>query len=165
MTSLRTNVELLIHAGERLAPCDRTALLRNLDRQSVELSELVVDLARPAGTDEAPVRLDLAEVAAGAVDRARARTSYAHITLDARPVTITGQPAGLERAVVNLLDDAVKFPLRPRVNPRSESDQSPAEVLVCTPARRCRRLLGPPTRPLGIWCDRPPPSERAVISG
>ncbi|MFF5175629.1 ATP-binding protein [Micromonospora sp. NPDC000089] len=112
MASLRTNVELLIHAGERLSGQDRTALLRDLDRQSVELSELVGDvvaLARSAGVDETAAPLDLAEVASGAVARARARTPYARIALSARPVSVLGRAGALERALVNLLDNAVKF--------------------------------------------------------
>ncbi|MFC4149991.1 HAMP domain-containing sensor histidine kinase [Micromonospora mangrovi] len=112
MASMRTNVELLIHAGDRLGAADRGALLRDLDRQSVELSDLVadlVDLARSTGVEEAPVPLDLAEVAAGAVDRARARTPYADYALVTRPAAVVGRPAALERAVVNLLDNAVKF--------------------------------------------------------
>ncbi|MFB9238401.1 ATP-binding protein [Plantactinospora siamensis] len=112
MASVRTNVELLIHAGERLAGRDRAALLRDLDRQTVELSELVGDLvalARSAGVDEPAAPLDLAEVTTGAIDRARARTPYAEFSLSARPLPLVGQAAALERAVVNLLDNAVKF--------------------------------------------------------
>ncbi|WP_431936122.1 HAMP domain-containing sensor histidine kinase [Micromonospora sp. RP3T] len=112
MSSMRTNVELLIHAGDRLDATDRSELLRDLDRQSVELSDLVadlVDLARSSGVEETAVTTDLAAVAQTAVDRARARTPYARIALVSRPAPLVGRPAALERAVVNLLDNAVKF--------------------------------------------------------
>ena len=152
MSSLRTNLELLIHAGQRLTPDDRTALLRDLDRQSLELSELVadlVDLARSAGTDEAPVCLDLAEVVASAIDRARARTPSSHITLDAQPVTVTGRPAGLERAVVNLLDNAVKFgPAEQTVEvtveaaPDGRAELTVADRAPTIPAEERERIFG-----------------------
>lgn len=152
MASLRTNLELLIHAGRRLAPDDRAALLGDLDRQSAELSELVadlVDLARSAGTDEAPVRLDLAELAASAIDRARARTPHAHITFDAQPVMVTARPAGLERAVVNLLDNAVKFgsaeqtvEVTLRATPDGRAELTVADRAPTIPAEERERIFG-----------------------
>jgi two-component system, OmpR family, sensor histidine kinase MprB len=112
MSSLRTNVELLIQAGDRLAATDRAALLTDLDRQSQELSNLVsdlVDLARSTAVDEPAVPVDLADVAAGATYRARARTPQARFELHTESVTVDARPAALERAIVNLLDNAVKF--------------------------------------------------------
>ncbi|HEY2675092.1 MAG TPA: HAMP domain-containing sensor histidine kinase [Rugosimonospora sp.] len=112
MSSMRINIELLVHAGDRLSGTDRDALLGDLERQSGELSELVgelVDLARSAGTGEPAVPTDLAEAAAGAIYRARARSPYARFELSAEPATVTAQPAALERALVNLLDNAAKF--------------------------------------------------------
>src|SRR5207237_459720 len=90
----------------------RRARLRGLDLQSVERSDLVadlVDLARSSGAGEAAVAVDLADVAMGAMNRARARTPYADFALVTGPATLLGRPAALERAVVNLLDNAVKF--------------------------------------------------------
>lgn len=112
MSSLRTNIELLIDAGDRLTPADAAALLSDLDRQSTELSNLVsdlVDLARSAAVDEPAVPVDLAEVAASAIYRARARSPHVRFELHAQPVTVDVRPAVLERAIVNLLDNAAKF--------------------------------------------------------
>lgn len=112
MSSLRTNVELLLQAGDRLPAADRVALLTDLDLQSQELSNLVsdlVDLARSSTVDEPVVPVDLADVAAGATHRARARTPQARFALRTGSVTVNARPAALERAIVNLLDNAVKF--------------------------------------------------------
>ncbi len=80
MSSMRTNSELLVYAAGRLTPTDLKGLLSDLDRQSIELSDLVTDLvvlARSAGFDEPFTRIDLADVALGAVDRAQARNPQA----------------------------------------------------------------------------------------
>ncbi|GIH06154.1 two-component sensor histidine kinase [Rhizocola hellebori] len=113
MASLRTNVELLIHAGGLLGDDDRTALLADLERQSSELSELVtslVALARSRNTDEPSSQIELSELAAEAIGLAQTHFPQATFTLHApEPVTIAGQPSALLRALVNLLDNAAKF--------------------------------------------------------
>ncbi|NUR73819.1 MAG: HAMP domain-containing histidine kinase [Hamadaea sp.] len=113
MASLRTNVEFLIHAGDRLDKTDRTELLTDLDRQSVELAQLVgnlVDLARSRTVDEPATTIDLTDLAAEAVDLAEAHFPQTAYTLHAaQPVTVLAQPGALQRAVVNLLDNAAKF--------------------------------------------------------
>lgn len=138
MSSVRTNIDLLIHAGQRLPDTDRQALLRDLDRQATELSDLVADvvnLARFAGTDEAPEPVDLADVVADAVVRASARTPLGRFQSYTEPVIVHGQHATLERAVVNLLDNAVKFgpadqTVEVRVGPRVGRGGGYAEVSV-----------------------------------
>jgi two-component system, OmpR family, sensor histidine kinase MprB len=113
MASMRTNVELLIHAGRKLGDDDRTALLGDLDRQSVELAELVtnlVDLARSRTVDEPLTEVDVAEVANAAISLAEAHFPGTAFRLDApAPVTLGARPAALQRALVNLLDNAAKF--------------------------------------------------------
>jgi two-component system sensor histidine kinase MprB len=113
MSSLRTNVELLVHAGGRLSDADRQALLSDLHKQGVELSNLVtdvVDLARSKAVDKPAEPVDLASIAADAIDRARTRSPHARLVLHSEPtVTVNAQPAAIERAVVNLIDNAVKF--------------------------------------------------------
>lgn len=118
LTSLRTNVELLIRSEANptraLPAADRTALLRDVDAQMRELTGLVSELVELA-RDEAPVeeieRLDLAEVVAAAVARARRRATSKGITIEvtSAPAWVDGRPSTLERAVTNLLDNAVKF--------------------------------------------------------
>jgi two-component system sensor histidine kinase MprB len=113
MSSLRTNLELLIHAGARLSVADRQALLSDLHKQSIELSNLVtdvVDLARSKTADKPAEPVDLVSLAADAIDRARIRSPHARLALHCPPSAIVGvQPTVIERALVNLLDNAVKF--------------------------------------------------------
>lgn len=115
LTSLRTNIDLLLRAeaaGRDLPEDTRRNLLASVRAQMRELSSLVGDLlelARPA--DTAPVRETVAlhEVLDRAVERARLRGPGLTITRDTRPWHVHGDPASLERAIVNLLDNAVKF--------------------------------------------------------
>jgi two-component system sensor histidine kinase MprB len=116
LTSLRTNVELLLRAEERgpgaLPEDERRQLLLDVRRQMVELSTLtteLVSLARDEATPESVVHLDLAEVVREALDRASARRPG--LTVDARlePAFVVGRAHGLERAVLNLVDNAAKW--------------------------------------------------------
>lgn len=113
LTSLRTNIELLVRSEEQsraLAPDDRRDLLHSLSAQVQELSQLTSELSllthdEPA-VEPVPVRLD--EVVRRAVHRA-SRRGHHTISTDLRPWELVGDPAALERAVLNLLDNAVKF--------------------------------------------------------
>ena len=112
MSSMRTNIELLVYATGRLTPDDLKGLLNDLDRQSTELSDLVTDLvvlARSAGLDEPVIRTDLGDVALCALDRARARNPKARFVHQTRSALVSIQPAAIERCIVNLLDNAAKF--------------------------------------------------------
>nr|WP_232794331.1 HAMP domain-containing sensor histidine kinase [Pseudofrankia saprophytica] len=118
LTSLRTNIELLIRSEANphraLPAADRADLLRDVDGQTRELTGLVSELVELA-RDEAPVeeveRLDLAEVVAAAVARARRRAAPKGIVIEVASAAswVDGRPNMLERAVTNLLDNAVKF--------------------------------------------------------
>ena len=116
LTSVRANLELLASPeSDRLSPAEREALLRDLVQQSEELSVLVGDLVDLARDGDAPppsrhevVRLD--EVARTAVRRVRPRVPEVAFALDGlEPAEVTGDRAALERAVVNLVDNAAKF--------------------------------------------------------
>ena len=115
LTSLRTNVELLVRserAGRALAPEVRDDLLADVLSQVEELSHLADELTVLAhGEPErtrAAVRLD--EVVRRAVERARLRADGHRIRADLAPWVVPDADAvALERAVVNVLDNALKF--------------------------------------------------------
>lgn len=116
LTGLRTAVDLLVRSersGRELSSGQRRILLANADAQVGELSALVDDLLRLARTREAdgPTRMRTAfhEAAAQAVERARRRGPNVEFATDIEPCYVLADPGGLERAVLNLLDNAVKF--------------------------------------------------------
>ncbi|MFI8294852.1 ATP-binding protein [Streptomyces nigra] len=118
LTSLRLNVELLIRLDRRgtldsaLSAESRTRLLDDLGAQMAELGTLVAeltDLARGDVSDENTELLDLADVVGAAATRARSRVPDIEVALDVTSVWVSGRPAALERAVLNLIDNAGKW--------------------------------------------------------
>ncbi len=114
LTSLRTNLDLLTQADRQggLSDASRAELLDDVQFQIEELTTLIGDLTELAREQPARVMLeevDLAEITERAVQRVRRRASSLQLDLDARPWWVTGEPAALERAVTNLLDNAAKW--------------------------------------------------------
>nr|WP_073488519.1 HAMP domain-containing sensor histidine kinase [Streptoalloteichus hindustanus] len=119
LTSLRTNVELLISseragAPQRLSAQDRQEIYDDVRAQLTELSTLVGDLVELAREDAPQVvhePVELVEVVERALDRARRRAATSGITFDVRlqPWNLLGDSSALERAVLNLLDNAAKW--------------------------------------------------------
>jgi two-component system sensor histidine kinase MprB len=116
LTSLRTNLDLLAQsdaAGERgLSPTERQALLVDVRAQVEELSGLVSDLVELA-RDEAPTAtfedVDLSAVTERAVERVRRRGTDVRFDVQLGSWVVHGEASTLERAVTNLLDNAVKW--------------------------------------------------------
>lgn len=111
LTALRTNIDLLARADD--LPADqRKELLDDVRFELHELSNLVsevVDLATDAATsDELLVTLRLDKLVERVIERARRRTGR-EFTVELRPWRIEGRRVMLERAVANLLDNAVKW--------------------------------------------------------
>jgi two-component system sensor histidine kinase MprB len=110
VTSLRTNIEVLLEGGE-LADDERHRLLADVVEQSEELSALVgdlIDLARgdePSGSPE-DVRLDL--LGAESVARARRDAPGIEFVTTAEPVVVEGVADRLVRALGNLLENAAR---------------------------------------------------------
>jgi two-component system sensor histidine kinase MprB len=115
LTSLRTNLELLTQADRSggLPPDARADLLADVRAQIDELSTLVgdlVELARDEPMARNPEPVDLAEVVEAAAARVRRRApAGTDIAVTAEPWLVIGEPVLLERAVTNLLDNAVKW--------------------------------------------------------
>ena len=140
LTSLRNNVELLTYAEEQLGSGkvlsqeDRAQLLRDLGVQAEELTTLTTELVELAAenTDPEPFEpLDLADVVDGAVIRARARWPRVVFAVSTVPSAMNGQPGGLARVVLNLLDNAAKWsPLGGTVHLRLSIMDECAELTV-----------------------------------
>ncbi|NUU25189.1 MAG: HAMP domain-containing histidine kinase [Streptomycetaceae bacterium] len=117
LTSLRTNTDLLLMSEEQGRPLptsDKQRLLRNVRGQLRELSGLVGDLlqlARPDRARNAPATGIAAfhTAAEHAVERAKLRGQDVVFSVDLQPWYVRGEEQELERAVLNLLDNAVKF--------------------------------------------------------
>jgi two-component system, OmpR family, sensor histidine kinase MprB len=111
LTTVQANVELLSRAGE-LTPDERRQLREDLLSQLRELTGLVgdlVELAREHPPASGMEELDLAALAEVCVDRARSRGGDVGFDATLRPCTVRGDRARIERAVMNLLDNAAKW--------------------------------------------------------
>jgi two-component system sensor histidine kinase MprB len=144
LTSLRTNLDLLAQDDRRaalaqsgvapsdhaqgasaadqpqgsLTAADRSELLNDVRAQVTELSELVGDLVELAREDSpTPVRepVDLADIVGRAVQRVARRAPDVDFDTECDPFVLYGDAASLERAVINLLDNAAKWSPRPGV--------------------------------------------------
>jgi two-component system, OmpR family, sensor histidine kinase MprB len=111
LTSLTTNLDLL-EDGAGLADPQAPALVRAAREQAGELDQLITDLLDLARYGEsAPhretVRLDL--LTGEAVHRVRQRTPHAAIVADLQPCLVYVDPAGVDHAICNLIDNAIKW--------------------------------------------------------
>ncbi|WP_328872290.1 HAMP domain-containing histidine kinase [Streptomyces sp. NBC_00287] len=116
LTSLRTNIELLTRSEETGRPipeADRKALLASVKAQMTELAALIGDLqelSRSEGQRGERVQVvSMEDTVESALRRARLRGPELTITADLQPWYVRAEPTALERAVVNILDNAVKF--------------------------------------------------------
>ncbi len=110
ITSLRTNIEVLLAGGE-LSDEERHRLLADVVEQSEELSGLVADLIELARGDlpaEAVEDTRLDAVVAESLARARRNAPGIHFDGSLEPVIVEGVPDRLGRAVNNLLDNAAR---------------------------------------------------------
>ncbi len=115
LTSLRNNIELLIHADDqdRALPAeDRARLLADLGVQSAELTALMQELVDLSTGDHEPEpvdRVDLADVLGATAERVRARSPQIRFDIELTSAEVNGRAAALERAVLNVLDNAAKW--------------------------------------------------------
>jgi two-component system, OmpR family, sensor histidine kinase MprB len=111
LTSVRTNVEVLARSPQ-LPEDERQLLVADVVAQLDELGALVgdvVELAREAepAAELEDVRFD--ELVVAAVARAERRPGAPAFDAALEPCVVRGVPARLDRAVANLLDNAVKW--------------------------------------------------------
>jgi len=112
VTSLRTNIEILQQQGQFMDAEERERLLDDVVEQIEQLTLLMNDLIDLARGEEPPaeaedVRLDL--LVAESIDQARRHSPETPLLQTLQPLVLSGVPARLERAVSNLIDNAVKY--------------------------------------------------------
>jgi two-component system, OmpR family, sensor histidine kinase MprB len=117
LTSIRTNLDLLAQAmaepdNPRLSAEDRVELMNDVRAQMEELSLLISDLVE-LSRDERPAhaveQIDFADIVERAVQRVQRRAPSLTYDVQLTPWYLQGDPAALERAVTNLLDNAAKW--------------------------------------------------------
>ncbi|GAA1370829.1 sensor histidine kinase [Streptomyces beijiangensis] len=111
LTSLTTNLELL-DEGPGIADPQAPLLVREARGQAAELTLLVndlIDLARYGNvrTHTEDTRVDL--LARRVLDRAAARSPELDFIADLAPCLVHADPDAVERAIGNLVDNAVKW--------------------------------------------------------
>jgi two-component system sensor histidine kinase MprB len=111
LTSIRTNVELLARPNPP-SRAERVRMAEDVVGQLEELTALVGDLVELARDGERveeieDVRLDT--LVAASVERVQRRTPDQVFALSLEPTLVRGSPARLDRAVVNLLENAVTW--------------------------------------------------------
>jgi two-component system sensor histidine kinase MprB len=121
LTSLRTNMSVL--RRHALEPETRSQVLDDLESETRELTDLVnelVELATDRSREEPTEDVSLAELAERVAERAQRRSGRI-VTVSADDTVVVGRPHGLERAISNLVDNALKF---------DERGSAPVEILV-----------------------------------
>jgi two-component system, OmpR family, sensor histidine kinase MprB len=110
LTSTRTNIDLLREG--RLPPDEAKHALDEASIELAALTTLVSDLVELARGEERKLRIEdvhLDDLVGGAVERARSRAPEATFVTSLSPTVVHADPVLLERAVLNLLDNAVKY--------------------------------------------------------
>ena len=110
LTAARTNVDLV-----REGKLPEFEVRRALDEASIELgslTSLIADLVELARGTERKLQIEevqLDDLVAGMVERSKARSPQTIFVTSLSPTTVHADPALIERAVSNLLDNAVKY--------------------------------------------------------
>ena len=111
LTSLRSNIELLRQI-ERLPATERPEVVADVLEDIDELSSLLgelVDLASDLATSEPDDEVRLGDLARAVAARAERRTERVVTVDDPTNSDVVGRPRQLERAISNLVDNAVKY--------------------------------------------------------
>jgi two-component system sensor histidine kinase MprB len=122
LTSLTTNLDLL-DQFEALEAADRIDVLETIRTDVRELTHLMtelVELATDRSTEEPVCTVDLADLAAAVATRSRYRSRRSIELVITGDGTVVGRPHMLERAIGNLVENAIKY----------SPDDAPITVLV-----------------------------------
>ena len=110
LTSLRANTELLERG--QLSDADRSSILADMRAEVDELADLSAELSALAidnRTTEEPVSIDLSDIAQEIAVRASRRSGSPVTVHTTAGTTVNARPNQLERALSNLVDNAIKF--------------------------------------------------------
>jgi two-component system, OmpR family, sensor histidine kinase MprB len=110
LTAVRTNVDLLREG--KLPPDEAQRALAEASVELAALTSLVSDLVELARGEERKLRFEtvqLDDLVAGAVERAQTRAPQVRFQTALEHSTVQADPVLLDRAVSNLLDNAVKY--------------------------------------------------------
>jgi two-component system, OmpR family, sensor histidine kinase MprB len=110
LTSIRTNLDVLRRHPD-LEGGQRSQVIGDLHAEVEEMVDLVEEIVAVAGgvaSDEPATEFSLGDAAADVVDRFQRRTGRT-IRLDADESLVLAQPTGVQRAISNLIDNAIKF--------------------------------------------------------
>lgn len=111
LTSLRTNIELL-STGVIDDSEERLEVLGDVEAEIIELSKVIeelLELNRDPHKEEERREMSLGDVAVAVAERARRQWHRPIEVSLAKPAVVSGYELGLERAVSNLISNAVKF--------------------------------------------------------
>lgn len=111
LTSLRTNVEVLASSPSVTAE-ERAALLADIVSATAELTALMSNIIELARGDEPAIAtepVDLADIVASALRRTRRNRPGIAFRDQLESCPLVADPDRLERAVVNVLDNAAKW--------------------------------------------------------
>jgi two-component system, OmpR family, sensor histidine kinase MprB len=111
LTSLLSNVELL-QRGDSLPDAERGEVLDDVRIDVQELASLLaelVDLASDLAAAEPMEQLSLGDLARTVASRTQRRTGRTVSVDEGAAQTVVGRPRQLERAISNLVDNAVKY--------------------------------------------------------
>jgi two-component system sensor histidine kinase MprB len=111
LAALRANVELLADPGA-LDPSERIELVVDVRDELESMTTLItelVELARGEEQDVAPTEFRLDELVQAAVDRTAKRAPQLTFHTELEPSILLDVPERVERAVMNLLDNARKW--------------------------------------------------------
>jgi two-component system sensor histidine kinase MprB len=112
VTSLRTNIEILQQQGADMNAEEQRGLLSDVVEQIEELTLVIndlIDLARGEEPREDNEELRLDQLVEEVLQRTHRHAPDTPLTVELEPTIVNGVPARLERAVGNLLDNAVKY--------------------------------------------------------